>query len=185
MKRATQSVRRLVQCDESTFQVLALVNALGLARGQSGALQFTGFAAVSWWMALICTVMAVVIGGWYVYKFRHTRDEPIWQINLKKSLVKPKRVDVGATYLRACQRHQTLTCGWLYITTPMTAQKTHPTRFQEMLLQNECFKLWTVDEGGDTLRNTAIAAWLLGKVNRRLSHATLIEATVLEKLSGT
>ena len=76
VKRAMQSVRRLVKNDDSTLKVLVLMNALGLAPGQHGALQSTGLIAVSWWMAVICTAVAIVIGGWYVFRMRRNAYEP-------------------------------------------------------------------------------------------------------------
>ena len=41
-----QSVRRLVKCEDSLLQILVLMSALGLARGQGSADQFAVFAFV-------------------------------------------------------------------------------------------------------------------------------------------
>ena len=46
--KATQSVRRLVKCGDSHLQILVLMSALGLARGQGNADQFTSLAVGKW-----------------------------------------------------------------------------------------------------------------------------------------
>ena len=117
VKRAMQSVRRLVKSDDTTsLKALVLMNALGLARGQHGALQSTGLGSVSWWMAVICTAMAIAIGGWYVYSVRRVANEPNVENQPGEEEQGESEEDKRRRYLsfRACQRLQTLTCGWLY-----------------------------------------------------------------------
>ena len=57
IRKAMQSVRRLVKCEDSPLQILVLMSALGLARGQGSADQSTSFAVGSWWMTATCTVI--------------------------------------------------------------------------------------------------------------------------------
>ena len=73
VRKAMQSVRRLVKCDDSPLQILVLMSGLGLARGQGSADQFTSFAVGNWWMTATCTVFAFVLGGIF-----------IWIMNFKK-----------------------------------------------------------------------------------------------------
>ena len=143
VKRAMQSVRRLVKSDDTTLKALVLMNALGLARGQHGALQSTGLGSVSWWTAVICTAMAIAISGWYVYSVRRVANEPNVEINQeKKSKVSLKRISADVVCLRACQRLQTLTCGWLYTITQMAARVKLQTRLRRTKFQNGCLVLW-------------------------------------------
>ena len=69
VKRAMQSVRRLVKSGDNSLKVLVLMNGLGLAREQHGALQSTGLVAVSWWMAVICTAT----GDWRMVRLQDER----------------------------------------------------------------------------------------------------------------
>ena len=82
IRKAMQSVRRLVKCEDSPLQILVLMSALGLARGQGNADQFTSFAVGSWWMTATCTLFAFVLGGIF-----------IWIMNFKK--VAPNKNDAA------------------------------------------------------------------------------------------
>ena len=66
VRKAMQSVRRLVKCDDSPLQILVLMSALGLARGQDNAEQFTSVVG-NWWMTATCTVSALVLGGIFIW----------------------------------------------------------------------------------------------------------------------
>ena len=59
--KVMQSVRRLVKCDDSPLQILVLMSALGLARGQRSVDHFASFAVGNWWMTATCTVFAFVL----------------------------------------------------------------------------------------------------------------------------
>ena len=62
VRKAMQSVRRLLKCEDNPLQILVLMSALGLARGQGSAEQSTSFAVDSWRMTVTCTVFAIVLG---------------------------------------------------------------------------------------------------------------------------
>ena len=83
--KALQSVRRPVKCEDSPLQILVLMSALSLARGQGNADQSTGFAGGSWWMTATCTVFAFVLGPWWNFF--------IWIMNFKK--VEPNKNDAA------------------------------------------------------------------------------------------
>ena len=76
IRKAMQSVRRLVKCEDSPLQILALMSALGLARGQGSADQSTSFAVGSWWMTATCTVFAFVLGGVFIWIVNFKKVEP-------------------------------------------------------------------------------------------------------------
>ena len=99
----------MVKCDQGALQALMIMNALGLARRQGEPVQSTYCAGIRWWLALICTCIAVFLGGWYVYKVRHANDDP----NSKslEDCVKAQKQSADVTFPAACQRDLTLTCG--------------------------------------------------------------------------
>ena len=75
VRKAMQSVRRLVKCDDSPLQILVLMSALGLARGQDNAEQFTSVVG-NWWMTATCTVSALVLGGIFIWIMNFKKVEP-------------------------------------------------------------------------------------------------------------
>ena len=73
VRKAMQSVRRLVKCEDSPLQILVLTRALalGLARGQGSADQLTSFAVSNWWMTAYC----VCIGAWWYFHLDYELQE--------------------------------------------------------------------------------------------------------------
>ncbi len=67
IRKGMQSVRRLAKCEDNPLQILVLLSALGTARGQGSADQFTSFADGSWWMTATCTVFEFVRGGIFIW----------------------------------------------------------------------------------------------------------------------
>ena len=68
-----QSVRRLVKCEDSPLQILVLMSALGLARGQGSADQFTSFAVGNWCITATCTVC--ICAWWHFHLNYELREE--------------------------------------------------------------------------------------------------------------
>ena len=62
--------------DDSPLQILVLMSALGLARGQGSADQFTSFAVGKWWMTAPRTVFALVLGGIFIWIMNFKKVEP-------------------------------------------------------------------------------------------------------------
>ena len=170
VKRAMQSVRRLVKSDDNTLKVLVLMNALGLARGQRGALQSTGLMAVSWWMAVICTAMAIVIGGWYVFRMRRSAYEPNVEDEPRES-----EEDRRQRYLHSTLSESSDVEFWMSIHHHSDNSSSEES---EQIETNEVSRrvLSALDYGAETLRNTAIAAWLLARVNRSVNYSGLFRS---------
>ena len=76
IRKAMQSVRRLVKCEDSPLQILVLMSALVLARGQGSADQSTSFAVGSWWMTATCTVFSFLFGGIFIWIMNFKKVEP-------------------------------------------------------------------------------------------------------------
>ena len=76
IRKGMQSVKRLVKCEDSPVQILVLMSALGLARGQGNADQFTSFNVGNWWMTATCTVFAFVLGGIFIRIMNFKKVEP-------------------------------------------------------------------------------------------------------------
>ena len=76
IRKAMQSVRRLVKCEDSPLQISVLMSAWGLARPQGNADQFTSFAVGKWWMTATCTVFAFVLGGIFIWIMNFKKVEP-------------------------------------------------------------------------------------------------------------
>ncbi len=152
--------------DDDTLRVLVLMNALGLALGQHGALQSTGFIAFSRWMAVICTGMAIVIGGWYVYRMRRNAYEPNVEDEPRES-----EEDRRRRYLNSTVSESSDVEFWMSLRHHSDNSSSEES---EQIEANEVSRrvLSALDYGAETLRYTAIAAWLLVRVNRRLAHST-------------
>ena len=54
-----------MKCEDSPLQIVVLMSALDLARGQGSADQSTSFAVDSWWMTATCTVFAFVLSVFF------------------------------------------------------------------------------------------------------------------------
>lgn len=165
--------------DDSTLKVLVLMNALGLAPGQHGALLSTGLIAVSRWMAVICTAVAIVIGGWYVFRMRRNAYEPNVEYEPRESEEDRRQRCLHSTLSESSDVEF-----WMSLHHHSDSSSSEES---EQIPTDEVAErvLSALDQGAETLRNTAIAAWLLARVNRRLTQTTDVSTTMVSSFRSS
>ena len=177
-----QSVRRLVKCDDSPLQILVLMSALGLARGQGSADQFASFAVGNWWMTATRTVFAFVLGGIF-----------IWIMNFKK--VEPNKNDAATQSGEgdgddddSIPEESEEERNWRYLNAEMTEvsdpelwmnlhhhidedEDSEENAEEAELDATQLRILQALDSDDDRINNPAMAMWLLARLNRRIARA--------------
>ena len=183
IRKAMQFVRRLVKREDSPLQILVLMSALGLARGQGNADPSTSFAVDSWWMTATCTVFAFVLGG----KF-------IWIMNLKK--IEPNMNDAATQagegdeeddddsipeesdqernrrYRNAEMNEVSDPDLWMNLHHHSDEDEDSEENAEEAGLDVAQLRiLQALDSDDDGISDPAIAMWLLARLDRRIAEA--------------
>ena len=192
IRKAMRSVRRLVKCEDSPLQILVLMSALRLARGQGSADQFASFAVGSWWMTATCTVFAFVLGGIF-----------IWIMNFKK--VEPNKNDAATQagegdeeeeeedddddddddsipeesdqernrrYLSSEMTEVSDPNLWMDLHHHSDEDEDNEENVEEAELDTTQLRiLQALDSDDDRMSNPAIAMWLLAGLDRRIAEA--------------
>ena len=181
--KATQS-RRLVKCEDSPLQILVLMSALGLARGQGNADQFTSLAVGNWWMTATCTVLACVLGGIFIWIMNFKKVEPNKNDAATQagegdgdddeSIPEESEEERNRRYLNAEMIEVSDPELWMNLHHQIDEDEDSEENAEEAELDATQLRiLQALDSDDDRISSpaAAIAMWLLARLNRRIAEA--------------
>ena len=188
IRKAMQSVRRLVKCEDSHLQILVRMSAWGLARGQGSADQSTSFAVSSWWMTATCTVFAFVLGGIFIWIMNFKKVEPNKNDAATQAGEGDGDVDDDDDDDDSIPEESDQERNRRYLNSEMTEVSDpdlsmnlhHHTDEDEDSEENvegaeldgaQLRILQALDSDDDRISNPAIAMWLLARLDRRIAEA--------------
>ena len=182
IRKAMQSARRLVKCEDSPLQVLVLMSALGLARGQGNADQSTSFAVGSSWMTATCTVLAFVLGGIFIWIMNFKKVEPNKNDAATQagegiddnddSIPEESEGERNRRYLNAEMNEVSDPDLWMKLHHHSDEDEDSEEHAEEAELDTTQLRvLQALDSDDDRISNPAIAMWLHARLDRRIAEA--------------
>ena len=183
IRKAMQSVRRLVKCEDSPLQILVLMSALGLARGQGNADQSTSFDVGSWWMTATCTVFAFVLGGIFIWIMNFKKVEPNMndaatqageggeEDDDDESIPEESDQERHRRYLSSEMTEVSDPDLWMNLHHHSDEDGGSEENAEEAELDTTQLRiLQALDSDDDCISNPAIAMWLLARLDRRIAE---------------
>ena len=174
-----------MKCDDSPLEILVLMSALGLARGQDNAEQCTSFAVGNWgnwWMTATCTVFAFVLGGIFIWimnfkKVEPNRNDAATQVGEEDeddddSIPEESEEERNRRYLNSEMTEVSDPELWMNIHHQIDEEEDSKESAEETELDVTQLRiLQALDSDDDRISNPAIAMWLRARLNRRISTA--------------
>ena len=177
-----------MKCEDSPLQILVLMSALGLARGEGNADQSTSFAVGSWWMTVTCTVFAFVLGGIFIWILNFKKVEPNKNgaatqagegdddddddDDDEDSIPEESDPERKRRYLSSEMTEVSDPDLWMNLHHHSDEDEDSEENAQEAELDATQLRiLQALDSGDDRISNPPIAMWLLARLDRRTAEA--------------